>query len=96
LCPARVQIPRNGLAHKRENIMLGAISGNDRAQRKSKRGYRHSRGFCGECGVRSLSREQAIMDDWYPVRLASHDRTPVILWIEDEEAPPTFPVTVGG
>ncbi|PVE20522.1 hypothetical protein DC522_31795 [Microvirga sp. KLBC 81] len=35
------------------------------------------------------------MEDWYPVRLAPRDGTPVILWIEDEEAPPLFPVTVG-
>ena len=35
------------------------------------------------------------MDNWYPQRLAPRDGTPVILWIEDEEAPPTYPVTVG-
>jgi hypothetical protein len=35
------------------------------------------------------------MLDWYPVRLAPRDGTPVILWIEDEEAPPAYPVTVG-
>ena len=35
------------------------------------------------------------MNDCYPVRLASRDGAPVILWIEDEEAPPTYPVTVG-
>jgi hypothetical protein len=35
------------------------------------------------------------MDDWYPVRLAPRDGTPVILWIEDAAAPPVFPVTVG-
>jgi hypothetical protein len=35
------------------------------------------------------------MEDWYPVRLAPRDGTPVILWIEDEKAPPTHPVTVG-
>ncbi len=35
------------------------------------------------------------MDHWYPVRLAPRDGTPVILWIEDEEAPPAYPVTVG-
>jgi hypothetical protein len=28
------------------------------------------------------------MDDWYPVRLAPRNGTPVILWIEDEEARP--------
>ncbi|WP_153885348.1 hypothetical protein [Microvirga tunisiensis] len=35
------------------------------------------------------------MEDWYPIRLAPRDGTPVILWIEDEEASPTYPVTVG-
>jgi hypothetical protein len=35
------------------------------------------------------------MQDWYPVRLAPREGTPVILWIKDEEAPPTYPVTVG-
>lgn len=35
------------------------------------------------------------MEEWYPVRLAPRDGTPVILWVEDEEAPPAFPVTVG-
>jgi hypothetical protein len=35
------------------------------------------------------------MEDWYPVRLAPRDGTPVILWIEDDEARPTYPVTVG-
>jgi hypothetical protein len=35
------------------------------------------------------------MQDWYSVRLAPRDGNPVILWIEDEEAPPTYPVTVG-
>ncbi|MFC1455732.1 hypothetical protein ACETIH_03155 [Microvirga arabica] len=35
------------------------------------------------------------MEDWYPKRLAPRDGTPVILWIKDEEAPPTYPVTVG-
>lgn len=35
------------------------------------------------------------MHDWYPVRLAPRDGTPVILWIEDGEGPPTYPVTVG-
>jgi hypothetical protein len=42
-----------------------------------------------------LNRERAIMDNWYPVRLAPRDGTPVILWIEDQEAPPSYPVTVG-
>lgn len=35
------------------------------------------------------------MHDWYSVRLAPQEGTPVILRIEDEEAPPTYPVTVG-
>jgi hypothetical protein len=35
------------------------------------------------------------MEDWYPARLAPRDGTPVILWIEDANAPPVFPVTVG-
>ena len=35
---------KNGLAQKRENIMLRAISESDRAQRNPKKGYRHSRG----------------------------------------------------
>jgi hypothetical protein len=35
------------------------------------------------------------MEDWYPVRHAPRDGTPVILWIEDKEAPPAYPVTVG-
>jgi hypothetical protein len=35
------------------------------------------------------------MQDWYPVRLAPRNGTPVILWIEDEEAPPAYPITVG-
>jgi len=39
--------------------------------------------------------ELDFMDDWYPVRLAPQDGTPVNLWIEDAEAPPTYPVTVG-
>jgi hypothetical protein len=34
------------------------------------------------------------MGQWLPVRLAPRDGTPVILWIEDEEAPPTYLVTV--
>jgi hypothetical protein len=42
-----------------------------------------------------LSRERAIMDDWYPVRLAPRDGRPVILWIEDPDAPPAYPVMVG-
>jgi hypothetical protein len=46
-------------------------------------------------GTKPLNRERAIMNDWYPVRLAPRDGTPVILWVEDVEAPPTYPVTVG-
>lgn len=35
------------------------------------------------------------MEDWYPVRLAPRDGTPVILWLEDPNAPPAYPVTAG-
>ncbi len=35
------------------------------------------------------------MDRWLDVSAAPRDGTPVILWIEDDEAPPPFPVTVG-
>jgi hypothetical protein len=35
------------------------------------------------------------MEDWYPVRLAPRDGTLVNLWIEDPDAPPAYPVTVG-
>jgi len=42
-----------------------------------------------------LNRERAILEDWYPVRLAPQDGTPVVLWIEDTDAPPAYPVTVG-
>jgi hypothetical protein len=42
-----------------------------------------------------LEPERALMEAWYPVQLAPRDRTPVILWIEDSDAPPVFPVTVG-
>ena len=42
-----------------------------------------------------MNRERAIIEDWYPVRLGPRDGTPVILWIEDQEAPPAYPVTVG-
>ena len=34
------------------------------------------------------------MKDWNPLRLAPRNGRPVILWIQDEEAPPD-PVTVG-
>jgi hypothetical protein len=32
---------------------------------------------------------------WYPTSAAPRDGTPVILWIEDDQAPPYYPVTVG-
>jgi hypothetical protein len=32
---------------------------------------------------------------WYPVSTAPRDGVPVILWINDPDAPPIFPVTVG-
>jgi hypothetical protein len=35
------------------------------------------------------------MEHWQPVSTAPRSGTPLILWIEDEEAPPTYPVTVG-
>ncbi len=35
------------------------------------------------------------MDRWLDVSAAPRDGTPVILWIDDDEAPPSFPVTVG-
>jgi hypothetical protein len=35
------------------------------------------------------------MREWDPVNTAPRDGTPVNLWIEDGEAPPTYPVTVG-
>jgi hypothetical protein len=33
--------------------------------------------------------------DWYPVNAAPRDGTPMILWIDGDEAPPSAPVTVG-
>jgi hypothetical protein len=36
-----------------------------------------------------------MMDNWYPVRLEPRDGRPVNLWIEDPDAPPAYPVTVG-
>jgi hypothetical protein len=36
-----------------------------------------------------------MIGDWYPVGAAPRDGTPVILWREDDEAPPVLPVTVG-
>ncbi len=35
------------------------------------------------------------MDRWLDVSAAPRDGTPVILWIDDDEAPPAFLVTVG-
>ena len=35
------------------------------------------------------------MDRWLDVSATPRDGSPVILWIDDNEAPPTFPVTVG-
>jgi hypothetical protein len=32
---------------------------------------------------------------WLHVSAAPRDGTPVILWIEDPEAPPSYPVTIG-
>ena len=32
---------------------------------------------------------------WLDVSAAPRNGTPVILWIEDKDAPPTYPVTVG-
>jgi hypothetical protein len=32
---------------------------------------------------------------WYPVSVAPRDGTPIILWLEDVDAPPVYPVTVG-
>ena len=36
-----------------------------------------------------------MMDKWLDVSAAPRDGTPVILWIDDDEAPPAFLVTVG-
>jgi hypothetical protein len=33
--------------------------------------------------------------EWYPVSVAPHDGTLIILWIEDLDAPATSPVTAG-
>ena len=35
------------------------------------------------------------MNRWLDVSAAPRNGTPVILWIEDRDAPPTYPVTVG-
>jgi hypothetical protein len=32
---------------------------------------------------------------WLDVSAAPRDGSPVLLWIQDDEAPPDFPVTVG-
>jgi hypothetical protein len=32
---------------------------------------------------------------WYPTSAAPRDGTPVMLWIEDTQSPPAYPVTVG-
>ena len=32
---------------------------------------------------------------WLDVSAAPRNGTPVILWVEDKKAPPTYPVTVG-
>jgi hypothetical protein len=36
-----------------------------------------------------------MMDKWLSVAAAPRDGIPVILWLEDDESPPTYPVTVG-
>ncbi len=35
------------------------------------------------------------MDRWLDVSAAPRDGTPIILWIDDDEAPPVFLMTVG-
>ncbi len=35
------------------------------------------------------------MTHWLPVETAPRDGSPVLLWIEDRDAPPIYPVTVG-
>ncbi len=32
---------------------------------------------------------------WLPVDTAPRDGSPVLLWIHDPEAPPSYPVTIG-
>jgi hypothetical protein len=32
---------------------------------------------------------------WLDVSAAPRDGTPILLWLEDDESPPAFPVTVG-
>lgn len=36
-----------------------------------------------------------LSEGWSPVSAAPHDGTPVILWLEEDEAPPVLPRTVG-
>jgi hypothetical protein len=36
-----------------------------------------------------------MMKEWYPVDTAPRDGMPIILWIENANAAPTYPVTVG-
>ncbi len=36
-----------------------------------------------------------MMDKWLDVSAAPRDGTPIIPWIDDDEAPPAFLVTVG-
>jgi hypothetical protein len=36
-----------------------------------------------------------MMREWYPVSVAPREGTPIILWLEDPDAPPVYPVTVG-
>jgi hypothetical protein len=35
------------------------------------------------------------MKDWLPIETAPRDGKPIILWLEDRDAPPAFPVTAG-
>jgi hypothetical protein len=35
------------------------------------------------------------MNRWLDVSAAPRNGTPVILWVEDRDTPPTYPVTVG-
>jgi hypothetical protein len=35
------------------------------------------------------------MTDWYPIRLAPHDGTPVVLWLAEDSEPPVPPLTAG-